>query len=88
MQKPSGDAPLRFVEKPGRELFQFVPDLDRPRFIGLRGDDFTAFYDTARRDLVVQRRSTTAPSDAQIFERLIHRFEAEQRTKATQRTAR
>ncbi len=88
LQKPSGDAPLRFVEKPGRELFQFVPDLDRPRFIGLRGDDFTAFYDTARRDLVVQRRSTTAPSDAQIFERLIHRFEAEQRTKATQRTAR
>jgi hypothetical protein len=68
----AGDRRARFVLQADRVLFQYVPRLEEPRFIGLRGADLQAFYDLRR-----QRLHSATGSGEAVLTRLVWRWEAE-----------
>jgi hypothetical protein len=63
-----------FVADADRRLFHYVPNIDRPRFIGQRGLGFEEFYDMKRQQL---RGRGEPPAAPELLAPLVHRWEAE-----------
>ena len=74
---PRGTPRARFVPDPEREIFQFLPRIDKPRVLALRGLDRAVFYDLGTSELSqLARTARPTPNSREAFRRLIHEWEA------------
>lgn len=80
----TGTARPRFVPEPGRQLLQYTPSIEQPRYIALRGLDGAVLFDFVR-DGVFRVRGSAAdgavpePLALDLARSLIWRWEAFQR---------
>jgi hypothetical protein len=63
-----------FVPDPERRIFQYLPNLDRPSRLALRGIEDTVLYDFPR-GVATNSAGETVESDHVEWTRLIHQWE-------------